>query len=192
MLTLIQPCSRKKYQALLTQIFATRAGFYESHKDPYDTSKTLYMAYQKTKLGIFASARLNLLSDSLAAPFYQKHFSAERQKKGCELSLISFQMEDHWAKDHTPIFDIMIRDFHQSLLHLVSDICRSQGFQEIMTLSFKDDHPDLAALGGWCFQRTHNFTTDSSLYTIGELPLTLSAKDASSKEPLSEEVNFSS
>lgn len=171
MLTVIQPSLRKKHFRLLSKIFETREGFYDTDKDPFDTPHTIYIAYSKDKLGAFGSARLNLLEDSLAAPYYADNFPPERIRNGLEISLVSFRMEDHWAKEYTAIFDTLIRNFHQSIHQLAADICESQGFGEIMSLSFEDDHPDLVSFGGWQFSKTHSFSRENSSFIIGELPI---------------------
>ena len=171
MLTVVQPSLRERHFYLLSKIFQTREGFYESVKDPFDTPRTIYIAYQNPKLGVFGSARLNSLVDSLALPFYQEAFSENKIGKSIEISLVSFRMEDHWAKEHTTIFDVAIRNFYRDLHQLVSDICEAQGFDEILSLSFEDDHPDLTSFGGWHFPKTHRFMKDSSSFVVGELPL---------------------
>lgn len=171
MLTLIQPSLRRRHSGLLSTIFQTRAGFYVGTQDPYDTSRTIYIAYQKESLGVFASARLNLLTDSLASTFYEKNFSKDKVNSSVEVSLISFTMADHWAKEFTSIFDVAIKNFYQDLFQLVADFCEAQGFRNVMSLSFEDDHPDLLANGHWSFSATHRFLKDYSSYVVGELLL---------------------
>ena len=110
MFTLITPALRCRYPDLLSKIRATRESFSLEKDQVFDTDSSTYIAYENKYYGVFASCRVNCLSDSPASSFYQDRFSKEDFSNFREVSLVSFHMEeDHWAQTHLGAFNYALK-----------------------------------------------------------------------------------
>lgn len=176
MFTLITPALRPRYKDLLSRIMATREGYYDltmtEMMTHHDTPETVYVAYENKELGVFASARINPLTDSPASFFYRNTYGREALAQKREVSLISFNMEeDHWAQNEAEAFDNAICSFYEGLYEALVVHAIGQGIKGYVTLMDEEEHEDLTFFGAWPVTHTHAISFEKAPLAVGEVPV---------------------
>ena len=175
MFTLITPASRGRHKALLSRLFQTREGYYDSNlaaaMAAFDTPSSAYIVYEDPDNGVFGSARLNKLVESPAKSFYLEHYDERLLNTFLEVSYVSFTMEDDHPSQESSLFDAAIQTFYRELYDFLLSISFAQDLNGYVTLMDAEEHPDFIFFGNWHFERTHSVLLEGSPVLLGEIPL---------------------
>tara|TARA_A100000171_G_scaffold48132_1_gene55128 strand:- start:346 stop:906 length:561 start_codon:yes stop_codon:yes gene_type:complete len=180
MFTIIQPSQWGKKADLLARIFKTRKNFSETEVDQYDTSSTIYIAYEKPALGVFGSCRLNRLSDSPASDFYIEHYSSP--ENFIEVSLISFNMcDNHWLKRNEGAVRHARKLFYNDLYQILTNSPLVYPYEKVMHLDLKSKQDDITFPYKEIVLKEHGLrnTKFNRPFLISELPVSSKSRDYS-------------
>lgn len=170
MYTIIYPSFWGRYAFILSRILKTRQGWIDQELDPFDTSSTIYVAYEKSSYGIFGSCRLNLLSDSPIQEFYQKACLSDY----LEVSLISWHIdENHWLSKNTRSMLRAKRTFYQGLYHVLTDLAKSMNCKGLMSLHLDNNEDDFSIENWPSLGRFYvKDETSKRAFWVNKVPLT--------------------